>query len=120
MDSKCGEGMERVSQYCCEVGTGSGSDRASTLDTRWSMTRPGRYRSGSDFIFYLPLKINQSPCDVPMNKSIGKDIQALVREATNAWRASSGAAGGPPVIAPIIRLLFGQMMPQTFSNITMP
>jgi len=36
----------------------------------------------------------------------------VVRDATNAWRASSGAAGGPPVKAPIIRLLLGQIMPR--------
>src|SRR5258706_15937792 len=111
MDSKCGEGMERMSQYCCGSEFRLQAIAFSSLESRLKAELLTRY---------LPLKISQSPCDVPINKSIGKDIQALVREATNAWRASSGAAGGPPVIAPIIRLLFGQMMPQTFSNITMP
>jgi hypothetical protein len=43
-----------------------------------------------------------------------------VREAMNACRASSGGAAGPvPAVAARIRLLFGQMIPQTLSNIKM-
>src|SRR6266849_3557994 len=70
--------------------------------------------------YFPPLKISQSCDDVPMKRSIGSDNQALVREATKAWRASSGAAGGPPCNAAIIRLLLGQIMPQTLSIIMMP
>ena len=56
-----------------------------------------------------------------MKSSIGSDSQALVREAMKACRASSGGAAGPvPAVAAIIRLLFGQMIPQTFSIMTMP
>jgi hypothetical protein len=68
----------------------------------------------------LPLKINQSPCEVAMNSNIGNDIHEFVREAMNACRANAASAGGPPCSAPIIRLLAGQMIPQTFSNITKP
>src|SRR5882672_2275829 len=70
--------------------------------------------------YFPPLKISQSCDEVPMNKSIGSDNHALVREATKAWRASVGSAGGPPCSAPMIRLLAGQIMPQTFSNISTP
>src|SRR5712671_3681654 len=70
--------------------------------------------------YFPPLKISQSCDEVPMNKSIGSDNQALVREAIKAWRASVGSAGGPPCSAPIIRLLAGQMIPQTLSNISTP
>lgn len=35
-------------------------------------------------ICYFPLKISQSPCDVPMSSSMGSDNQALVREAMKA------------------------------------
>src|SRR2546423_1793621 len=70
--------------------------------------------------YFPPLKISQSCDDVPMNKSIGSDNHALVREAIKAWRASAGSAGGPPCRAPVIRLLAGQMMPQTLSNISTP
>jgi hypothetical protein len=56
-----------------------------------------------------------------MNKSIGSDNQVFVREAMKACRASSGGAAGPvPAVAARMRLLLGQMMPQTFNNITMP
>jgi len=55
-----------------------------------------------------------------MKRSIGSDSHAFVREAINAWRASSGAGGGPTVKAPIIRLLFGQMIPQTLSSMIKP
>ena len=56
-----------------------------------------------------------------MNSSIGSDIQAFVREAMNACRASSGGAAGPvPAVAAMMRLLFGQIIPHTFSNITRP
>ena len=69
---------------------------------------------------YLP-KITQSPCDVPMNQSIGSDIQVFVLDAIKASRASSGGAAGPVPASPArIRLLLGQMIPQTFSSITMP
>src|SRR3954452_14178147 len=69
---------------------------------------------------YFP-KITQSPCDVPMKNSIGSDSQVFVREAIKACRASSGGGAGPvPAAAARMRLLLGQMMPQTFSNITMP
>lgn len=69
---------------------------------------------------YFP-KITQSPCEVPMKSSIGSDSQALVREAMNACRASSGGAAGPvPAVAARMRLLLGQMIPQTFSIIRMP
>ena len=33
---------------------------------------------------YLPPKISQSPCEVPINRSIGSESQAFVREATKA------------------------------------
>src|ERR1043165_1739818 len=70
--------------------------------------------------FYFP-RITQSPWDVPMKKSIGSESQVFVREAMKAWRASSGGAAGPvPAVAARMRLLFGQIMPQTFNNITMP
>src|SRR5215216_2937881 len=70
--------------------------------------------------FYLP-KITQSPCEVAMKKSIGSDSQVFVREAMKACRASSGGAAGPvPAVAARMRLLLGQMMPQTFNSITMP
>jgi hypothetical protein len=70
--------------------------------------------------FYFP-RITQSPCDVPMNNNIGSDSQVFVREAMKAWRASSGGAAGPvPAVAARMRLLLGQMMPQTFNIITMP
>src|SRR5947207_6140261 len=98
--------MERMAQSCCKRIEGG---RIRPLNDK----QPG---AGT----YLPLKISQSPCEVPMNRSIGRDSQALAREATKACRASSGAAGGPPVNAPIIRLLLGQMMPQTLSSIRMP
>ena len=56
-----------------------------------------------------------------MKSSIGNDSQAFVREAMNAWRASSGGAAGPvPAVAAMIRLLLGQMIPHTFSIIKMP
>src|SRR6267143_594600 len=73
-------------------------------------------------VYYLPPNITQSPRgEVAMKRSIGSDNQALVREAINAWRASSGGAAGPaPVSAAMMRLLFGQMIPQTFSNIIRP
>src|SRR6266536_6072051 len=69
---------------------------------------------------YFP-NMTQSPCAVPMKRSNGKDSHAFVREAIKAWRASSGGAAGPvPAVAAMIRLLLGQMMPQTLSIITMP
>ena len=55
-----------------------------------------------------------------MKSNIGSDSQAFVREAMKACRASSGAGGGPPWSAPIIRLLAGQIIPQTLSNMRMP
>ena len=56
-----------------------------------------------------------------MKSNIGKDSQALVRDARNAWRANSGGAAGPvPAVAAMIRLLFGQMMPHTLSIIMTP
>jgi hypothetical protein len=56
-----------------------------------------------------------------MKSSIGSDSHVFVREAMNAWRASSGGAAGPvPAVAARIRLLLGQMIPQTFNIITMP
>ena len=56
-----------------------------------------------------------------MKNSIGSDSQALVLDARNACRASSGGAAGPvPAVAAIIRLLLGQMIPQTFSIISRP
>jgi len=52
---------------------------------------------------------------------MGSESHALVREATNAWRASSGGAAGPEPVKPaIMRLLLGQMMPQTLSSIMIP
>src|SRR5437588_11874912 len=72
----------------------------------------------------LPLKSNQSPCEVAINRSIGSDSHAFVRDAMKACRARTGAAsggtGGPPLIALSVRLLLGQMIPQTFSSITKP
>src|SRR6266850_7261384 len=69
---------------------------------------------------YLP-KITQSPCDVPMKSSNGSDSQAFVREAIKACRANSGGAAGPvPAVAARIRLLLGQIMPQTLRSITIP
>src|SRR5215203_488730 len=69
---------------------------------------------------YLP-KITQSPCDVPMKNNIGSDSQVFVLEAIKAWRASSGGAAGPvPAVPASMRLLLGQIIPQTFSSITMP
>jgi hypothetical protein len=56
-----------------------------------------------------------------MKSSIGSDNQVFVREAMKAWRASSGGAAGPvPAVAARMRLLLGQMIPQTFKSITMP
>jgi len=56
-----------------------------------------------------------------MKSNIGRDSQALVRDAIKAWRASSGGAAGPvPAVAAMMRLLFGQMTPHTLSSITMP
>src|SRR6266550_6676216 len=111
MDRKCGEGIERMSQSCCGSEFRLQAVAFSSLESRLKAELLNRY---------FPAKMSQSPCDVPMNKSRGSDNQALVREAMKAWRASSGAAGGPPCRAPIIRLLLGQMMPQTFSIIIMP
>ena len=56
-----------------------------------------------------------------MKSNIGSESQAFVLEARKAWRASSGGAAGPvPAVAAMIRLLLGQMIPQTFSIIRMP
>src|SRR5207245_6335122 len=85
-----------------------------------SESRPGLDADCPASYYFPPLKISQSCDEVPMKKSIGSDNHALVREAMKAWRASSGAAGGPPCKPPIIRLLAGQMMPQTLSNMIMP
>ena len=53
-----------------------------------------------------------------MKNSIGSDSHAFVLEAINACRASSGGAAGPvPAVAAMMRLLLGQMIPQTFSII---
>src|SRR5713226_8499429 len=85
-----------------------------------SESRPGLDADCPASYYFPPLKISQSCDEVPMNKSIGSDNHALVREAIKAWRASVGSAGGPPCSAPIIRLFAGQMMPQTLSNISTP
>src|SRR5438876_1721275 len=85
-----------------------------------SESRPGLDADCPASYYFPPLKISQSCDEVPMNKSIGSDNHALVREAIKAWRASVGSAGGPPCKAPMIRLFAGQMMPQTLSNIRMP
>ena len=70
--------------------------------------------------FYFP-KITQSPCEVAMKSNIGSDSQVFVLEARKACRASSGGAAGPvPAVAARMRLLFGQMIPQTFNIIMMP
>src|SRR5438105_15434422 len=111
MDPKCGEGMERIRQSCCGSEFSLQAVAFSSLKS---------HLKAELLTSYLPPKIIQSPCEVPINRSSGSDNQALVREAMNAWRASSGAAGGPPCRAPIIRLLLGQMMPQTFSIMIMP
>src|SRR5215217_9613479 len=72
------------------------------------------------YLTYLP-RITQSPCDVAMKNSIGNDSHVFVRDAMKACRASSGAAAGPvPAVAARMRLLLGQMIPQTFKSITMP
>ncbi len=56
-----------------------------------------------------------------MKNSIGSDSHAFVLEAMNACRASSGGAAGPvPAVAAMMRLLLGQMIPQTFSIIRNP
>src|SRR5213080_1596411 len=102
--------MEINNQYCCDK-------------KRGRRERPLIQNANSEnagFRYFPPLKISQSCDAVPMNSSIGSDSHALVREAMKAWRASSGAAGGPPVKAAIIRLFAGQMMPQTFSSMIKP
>ena len=69
---------------------------------------------------YLP-NITQSCDEEAMKSSIGSDNQAFVLEAIKAWRASSGGAAGPvPAVAASMRLLLGQIMPQTFNSIRMP
>src|ERR1043166_2885150 len=90
------------------------------LQKERARSRPIRLRGWYLLHHHLPPKITQSPCDVPMKSNMGSDNQVLVREAMNAWRASSGAAGGPPVSAAMPRLLFGQIIPQTFSSMRMP
>src|SRR5437016_12302506 len=102
--------MEINNQYCCDK-------------KRGRRERPLIQNSNSEnagFRYFPPLKISQSCDAVPMNSSIGSDSHALVREAMKAWRASSGAAGGPPWSAPMSRLFAGQIIPQTFSNIRIP
>src|SRR6266496_2847852 len=84
------------------------------------LVRAFRKRSENEVCDYFPPKINQSPCEVPMNSNIGSDSQAFAREAMKACRASSGAAGGPPCKPAIIRLFAGQIMPQTLSSMMMP
>src|ERR1044071_9611406 len=73
--------------------------------------------SGGD---YLPMNTTQSCDAVPMKSNIGSDSHALVRDAIKACWASSGAAGGPPCSAAMLRLLAGQIIPQTLSNMRMP
>jgi hypothetical protein len=56
-----------------------------------------------------------------MKRSKGKESHAFVLDARKAWRASSGGAAGPvPAKAAIERLLFGQIMPQTFNIMMTP
>src|SRR5438093_1479600 len=107
--------MERFRQYCCRPYKSERTRHTVPFPVIRSTNGLGLQRQP-----VLPLKISQSPCDVAMKSNIGKDSQVFVREAMNAWRASSGAAGGPPCSAPIIRLLFGQIIPQTFSNMIKP
>jgi hypothetical protein len=44
----------------------------------------GRFEHTDNIGCYFPAKIIQSPCDVAINKSIGSESQALVREPTKA------------------------------------
>src|ERR1700704_244511 len=69
---ECGEWMERFSQSCCK--TKEGGPGRPLIKTRFNC---GSSRSN----YFPPLKISQSCDDVPMNKSIGRDNHALVREA---------------------------------------
>lgn len=66
-----------MSQSCCER---KRADK-SALSTKHAI----EFRRGiCPAPRYFPAKISQSPCDAAMNKSIGSESQALVREATKA------------------------------------
>ena len=112
---ECGESVVSVRNYCAvpprvEL-------RAKKKGKEKISLRP--FRSAL-YVVYFP-KITQSPCDVAMKNNIGSDNQAFVREAKKACRGNSGGAAGPvPAVAAIIRLLLGQIMPQTLSNIRIP
>lgn len=62
----------------------------------------------------------------PMKKSIGTESHMFVRDARNARRAQSGCSAGagvPAAAAIVAAMIFfwsGQMIIQTFMNITVP
>ena len=68
-----------MSQSCCKRKRADKSAPETGIDKR------SRFSRGTcPAFYYLPPKIIQSPCDVPMSNSNGSDSQAFVREATKA------------------------------------
>src|SRR5258707_131046 len=120
MDWKYGEGMERISQYCCNKRKSGTTFSLEHQDYRLRLRHSFSDTDQSLDHYLPPPKMNQSCSEVAIKSTIGSDNQAFVREAMNACRASSGAAGGPPCKAPMRRLFAGQIIPQTFSSMIRP